>query len=116
MSEVLEHPSVLRPEDHAAFKPDKMGKSTIFESERILVGLNCFEPEQAHALHAHEGMDKVYQVLEGRGVFLLEGRELAMEPGMMLVAPESVPHGIRNDGDERLVVLAILAPGPGPKK
>jgi mannose-6-phosphate isomerase-like protein (cupin superfamily) len=35
-----------------------------------------------------------------------------MQAGMMLVAPESVPHGIRNTGEGRLVVLAILAPGP----
>ena len=115
MSEAPEHPDVFRPETFAIFKAEKMGKSTLFESERILVGLNCFEPGQDHALHAHQGMDKVYQVLTGRGTFLLEGRELAMEPGAMLVAPEGVPHGIRNDGSERLVVLAILAPGPGKK-
>ena len=106
------HPEALRPETHAVFKPDKMGKATLFASPRILVGLNCFEPGQEHALHAHEGMDKVYQVLEGRGRFLLEGREIEMAPGVMLVAPEGVPHGIRNTGVERLVVLAILAPGP----
>jgi quercetin dioxygenase-like cupin family protein len=115
MSGQPEHPDVLRPESFAAFKAEKMGKSTLFESERILVGLNCFEPGQDHALHAHEGMDKVYQVLEGRGTFLLEERELGMAPGDMLVAPSGVPHGIRNDGGERLVVLAILAPGPGKK-
>lgn len=90
-----------------------MGKSTIFKSERIMVGLNAFEPGQEHALHAHEGMDKIYQVLEGTGTFLLEDREEAMAPGIMLVAPEGVPHGIRNDGGERLLVLAILAPAPG---
>lgn len=111
----MEHPTAFRPEEHAAFRPDKMGKATIFESERILVGLNCFEPGQEHALHAHAGMDKVYQVLEGQGLFLLEGSEMAMEPGVMLVAPEGVPHGIRNSGDGNLVVLAILAPGPGAK-
>ena len=115
MTEALQHPEALHPEDHAVFNPEKMGKATLFESERILVGLNSFEPGQEHALHAHEGMDKVYQVLEGRGVFLLEGRELPMEPGVMLVAPEGVSHGIRNGGAERLVVLAILAPGPGKK-
>ena len=115
MSDRPNHPETLRPEDFAAFKPDKMGKATIFESERVLVGLNCFEPGQEHALHAHAGMDKVYHVLTGRGTFLLEGRELPMEPGMMLIAPEGVPHGIRNDGAERLVVTAILAPGPGKK-
>ena len=113
MNEVPEHPNVFRPEAFAVFKAEKMGKSTLFESERILVGLNSFEPGQDHALHAHQGMDKVYQVLSGQGTFLLEDRELSMEPGTMLVAPEGVPHGIRNDGSERLVVLAILAPGPG---
>lgn len=112
MSADLEHPTPLRPERHASFRADKMGKATLFSSPRMLVGLNCFEPGQEHELHAHAGMDKVYQVLEGSGLFLLEGRSLAMEAGVMLVAPAGVPHGIRNTGTERLVVLAILAPGP----
>lgn len=89
-----------------------MGKATLFESPRLLVGLNCFEPGQQHALHAHAGIDKVYQVLSGAGEFLLEGRTLPMQAGAMLVAPEGIPHGIRNSGTERLIVLAILAPGP----
>lgn len=108
----MQHPQALRPEDHAVFHPDKMGKATIFESPRILVGLNSFEPGQEHKLHAHAGLDKVYQVISGRGVFLLEDREIPMEPGVMLVAPDGVPHGVRNTGGERLVLVAILAPGP----
>ena len=108
----IKHPQTIRPEEHAVFNPEKMGKATLFESGRILVGLNSFEPGQEHKLHAHEGMEKVYQVLHGRGLFLLEGSELDMSAGVMLVAPEGVPHGIRNTGDEPLVVLAILAPGP----
>jgi quercetin dioxygenase-like cupin family protein len=108
----MDHPEAIRPEDHAIFNPDKMGKATLFESEHILVGLNCFEPGQEHPLHAHSGMDKVYQVVAGEGEFLLEGREVAMSSGVVLVAPGGVPHGIRNTGDQRLVVLAILAPGP----
>ena len=89
-----------------------MGKATLFESERLMVGLNAFEPGQEHALHAHAGMDKVYHVLAGRGFFLLEKAELPMEAGTMLVAPAGVPHGIRNAGSERLLVLAVLAPAP----
>lgn len=108
----MKHPSLIRPAEHAVFSPDKMGKKALFHSERMLVGLNAFEPGQEHRLHAHEGMDKLYFVLEGRGLFLLEGEELAMEPGHMLVAPEGVPHGVRNTGEERLVVMAVLAPGP----
>ena len=108
----MEHPSVIKPADHAEYRPDKMGKSTLFQSPRLLVGLNAFEPGQSHALHAHAGTDKVYHVLEGEGVFLLEQREVAMRAGDLLVAPEGVPHGVRNTGNARLLVLAILAPAP----
>jgi len=108
----MHHPTTIRPQELAVFDPDKMAKSTIFQSERILVGLNAFEAGQEHRLHAHEGMDKVYHVLEGSGVFLLEDRELPMEAGVLMIAPEGVPHGIRNTGGDRLVVLAVLAPAP----
>jgi mannose-6-phosphate isomerase-like protein (cupin superfamily) len=108
----MTHPSVIRPTDLAVYAAGKMGKSTIFESPRLLVGLNAFEPGQAHALHAHAGMDKVYSVVEGSGVFLLEGEELPMQAGDLLVAPDGVPHGVRNPGPGRLLVLAILAPSP----
>ncbi len=109
----MEALNAIRPEEHAIFAPDKMGKATLFRSERIMVGLNSFEPGQEHALHAHSGMDKVYHVLSGRGYFLLEDREIPMEAGQMLIAPEGVAHGIRSDAAERLIVLAILAPSPG---
>jgi mannose-6-phosphate isomerase-like protein (cupin superfamily) len=108
----MDHSVPFRPEELAIYNDARMGKSTIFQSDRILVGLNAFEPGQEHRLHGHAGMDKVYHVLAGRGVFLLEGREEPMEAGMMLIAPEGVLHGIRNTGTERLLVLAILAPSP----
>ena len=108
----MTHPSVIRPAELAIYSPEKMGKSTIFQSPRLLIGLNAFEPGQSHALHAHAGMDKMYSVVEGEGLFLLEGREVAMRAGDLLVAPEGVPHGIRNSGAGRLLVLAVLAPAP----
>ncbi len=103
----------LRPADHATYRPDKMGKTTLFRSPRLLVGLNAFLPGQEHALHAHDDMDKLYHVLAGAGLFLLDGRAEPMAAGTLLVAPAGVPHGIRNTGAERLLVLAVLAPPPG---
>ena len=108
----MEHPTVIQPETRAEWRADKMGKVTLFQSERLLVGLNCFEPGQDHALHSHTGMDKVYQVLHGSGLFLLDGKELPMTAGDLMVAPDGVPHGVRNSGSGRLLVLAILAPAP----
>ncbi len=108
----MDHPAVIDPADLAEWRADKMGKRTIFESPRLLVGLNAFEAGQSHALHAHAGMDKLYVVVEGEGVFLIDGRELPMRAGQLLVAPEGVPHGVRNAGPGRLLVLAVLAPAP----
>ena len=108
----MEHPAAIRPSDHAVYSPDRMAKTTIFRSGRIMVGLNAFEPGQEHSLHAHAGMDKVYHVIEGEGVFLLETGDVPMHSGVLLVAPEGVPHGIRNTGAGRLLVLTILAPAP----
>jgi mannose-6-phosphate isomerase-like protein (cupin superfamily) len=109
--EPIAHPEAIQPEDHATYYETKMGKATLFESPRMLVGLNAFRPGQEHALHSHGGMDKLYVVLAGEGTFLLEGRALPMRAGQLLVAPEGVPHGIRNTGREDLLVLAVLAPG-----
>ena len=112
MSEALSHPSIIRPQDHAVYSPAKMGKATLFASSNLLVGLNAFEPGQQHALHAHAGQDKAYLVVEGEGLFLLDGGDLPMRAGDLLVAPAGVPHGVRNTGTTRLLVVAVLAPAP----
>jgi quercetin dioxygenase-like cupin family protein len=109
----MTHPSVISPAAHAQWRADRMGKSTIFQSGHLLVGLNAFEPGQFHDLHAHAGMDKVYFVIEGEGLFLLEGRKLPMRAGDLLVAPDGVPHGVENNSQARLLVMALLASGPG---
>jgi len=108
----MEQPRVVNPQEHAVYSSEKMGKSTIFQSPRIMVGLNSFEPGQEHRLHTHEGVDKIYHVLVGSGLFLLPDEQIPMEEGLMLVAPAGVPHGIRNTSDGRLLVLAVLAPPP----
>ena len=108
----MEHPLVMRPAEHANWRADRMAKATLFESPRLLVGLNCFESGQVHALHTHENMDKLYQVIEGDGLLLLDGRELPIKAGEVVVAPGGVPHGIRNAGPGRMLVLVVLAPAP----
>jgi len=112
VTEMPSHPNAVAPQSYAVYDRAKMGKATLFASPRMLVGLNCFLPGQEHSLHAHAGLDKLYLVLEGSGVFLLEGRDLPMRSGELLVAPEGISHGIRNTGQGKLLVLAVLAPGP----
>jgi quercetin dioxygenase-like cupin family protein len=94
--------------------PDKMFKSTIFESSRLLLGLNCLEPGQSDRVHTHPDQDKFYFVLEGEGEFAVGDETLRASAGQTVLAPAGVTHGVKNDGSSRLVILMGLTPWPGP--
>lgn len=96
----------------AAFSPEKMAKITLAKGEQMLAGLNCFEPEQEHAPHAHAGQDKLYVILEGSAMVRIGEADEMLSAGDAAFAPAGVQHGIRNAADRRLVVLAILSPPP----
>ena len=90
--------------------PDRMYKSTLFESKRLLLGLNCLEPGQADRVHTHPEQDKFYFVLEGEGEFTVGEETINAGAGLTVLAPAGVTHGVRNAGTERLVILMGLTP------
>jgi len=92
-----------------------MGKVDLMRGDLLFAGLNCFEPGQQHAAHAHAGQDKLYLLLEGSGLVQVGDEIEQLSAGDMAFAPSGVMHSIRNTGSERLVVVAILAPPPGTK-
>jgi mannose-6-phosphate isomerase-like protein (cupin superfamily) len=47
------------------FAAEKMQKMNLFETGRLYCDVYCLEPGQAQKVHAHEGSDKIYAVLEG---------------------------------------------------
>jgi quercetin dioxygenase-like cupin family protein len=94
----------------AADQPGQFFKSTLFESPRLLLGLNCLEPGQAHHAHTHAEQDKFYYVIEGEGAFTIGAEAQAAGPGSVVWAPGGVEHGVANHGTVRLVLLMGLAP------
>ena len=96
----------------ADFSPEKMAKITLAKGEQMFAGLNCFEPGQEHAPHAHAGQDKLYIILEGSAMVRVGEADELLSAGDAAFAPAGVLHGIRNATDQRLVVLAILSPPP----
>ncbi|PKO05290.1 MAG: cupin domain-containing protein [Chloroflexi bacterium HGW-Chloroflexi-3] len=99
-----------------AFNPEKFYKTTLFQSERMMLGLNCLEPGQVQEVHEHADQDKFYFVLEGEGLFVVGDMEKAASAGMVVLAPATIIHGVRNIGHERLVILMGIAPGPTTSK
>jgi len=100
------------PASNPPFRSDKAGKATLWRSDALLIGVNAFEPGQAQAPHAHDGQDKAYVVLQGRGLFSVGGEAREASEGEVVVAPAGVPHGVANESGARLLVLVVMAPPP----
>ncbi len=96
--------------EHFGTSATKFFKTTLFDSARLLVGLNCLEPGQAQPQHAHHGQDKVYLVLEGEGTFTVGRERRVAGEGMVVWAPATVEHGVENTGGSSLVLLVGIAP------
>ena len=97
---------------HASFAPSKMGKTTIAQGDHLFTGLNCFEPGQEHAPHAHQGQDKLYVIVEGTGIVTIGEETNQLTAGDAAFAPSGIIHSIHNPGPDRLIVMAVLAPPP----
>jgi quercetin dioxygenase-like cupin family protein len=96
-----------------AFGQEKMRKHNLFETERVAFDTYCLLPGQSQSVHAHEGMDKVYHVLEGEPSVTIGGETARLAPGDVVLARSGVPHGVRNDGAVNAVLAVVLAPPPG---
>ena len=98
---------------HTGAHPSKFFKSTLYQSQRLLLGLNCLEPGQTQSSHAHVDQDKFYFVVEGAGMFTVGDETQPAGVGLVVWAPAGVEHGVTNMGAQRLVLLVGIAPAPG---
>ena len=97
--------------EHAGANSEKFYKTTLWQGEQVMIGMNCLEPHQSQSVHAHQGADKFYFVLAGSGRFTVGDEEREAVEGTLVIAPAGVPHGVTNMDDERLSLLVAIAPG-----
>src|SRR2546428_13855222 len=88
--------------ERARFSGTKMTKLDCFRSDRLLVGLNCFEPGQEQTVHAHARADKFYLVVAGKARIAVRHRTIEARTGDLILASEGVP-----PGDERALQRTV---------
>ncbi len=94
------------------FSPEKMKKVGLFDTDNFFCDIYCLEPGQFQKVHSHDGSDKVYFVLQGKGKFTVGSEEKEMSENQITLAPSGDDHGVVNDSDGKLVILVFMTPKP----
>ncbi len=95
--------------DFVAFDPTHAVRSRIFVTDLMAVDLLCLEPGQELGARTHDESDVVYAVIGGRAYVVTDDREVALGPLQAVMIPAGVPHGVRNDSADPLLLQAISA-------
>jgi quercetin dioxygenase-like cupin family protein len=102
----------VRLRDRVAYQDGKLARHKLLATGRCQADLYCLRPGQSQAVHTHADQDKLYLGVEGVGRIRVGGEEQWIEPGVLVLAPAGVEHGLENPGDTPLVALVVVVPPP----
>ena len=103
---------VINVKDSIAFKTDKLNKVSLFDTDKFFCDVYCFEPGHSQKVHSHDGSDKIYYVLEGKGKVTVGSEEKELSENEITLAPAGQDHGVVNHTEQKLVMLVFMAPKP----
>jgi quercetin dioxygenase-like cupin family protein len=86
------------------FSTEQLANLNLFDGEAFFGRLVCFTRGQIVPYHRHDHFDEVFDVLEGEGTILIDGREMRGTPGTILYVPAGTEHGFRAEGSTQWVV------------
>lgn len=92
--------------DKIAFSKGEPHKEVINDSEKAKTVLICLENGQSTGEHTSKSEVSLF-VLDGKGAFIIAGKEKQVEKGSLLVCSGNESHNIKTDS--KMVVLAVIA-------
>lgn len=96
--------------DYVAFDRQRAIRSRVYETDLFAVDMLCLEPGQQLGARTYDDTDVVYTVIGGRAWVVTDTNEVALAPLQAVMIPAGVPHGVRNDAADPLLLHTITGP------
>lgn len=82
----------------------------VLECDEATVKCLFIEPGEQAKPHIHQSAVDIMLIARGTGIATVNGQQVRVGPGDVILNPPGTVHGIRNDSDERLVWVVIQSP------
>jgi quercetin dioxygenase-like cupin family protein len=96
--------------DYVDFDLDAAAGRRVFTTDVVAVDLVCLEPGQVIEARTLPGADAIYTVLGGRAWVVTDDAEATLDPLQSVVVPAGIPHGLRNDAADPLILHVVVSP------
>jgi mannose-6-phosphate isomerase-like protein (cupin superfamily) len=89
---------------------DEISYASVADGRRYSSGIILFRPRRAQDAQQirHSDKDVVCQVIRGSGRLRVDGRKVALRPGMLCHIPKGTPHDFAASKNQRLVLFYSL--------
>ena len=108
--EPADQPTAVDLRDYVDFDLDAAVGRRVVTTDVVAVDIVCLEPGQVVDVRTLAGADAIYTVLGGRVWVVTDETEVTLEPLQAVVIPADIPHGLRNDGADPLILQVVVSP------
>ncbi|CAN5255538.1 hypothetical protein BH23ACT9_BH23ACT9_29310 [soil metagenome] len=117
-------PTAVDLRDYVEFELDMPTARRIMATDVLALDLVCLEPQQTLPARTFETADAVYTVLGGMAWVVTDETEVTLAPLQAVMIPAGVPHGLRNNSPDPLILqvvtsppddVPVVPPGPAPQ-
>lgn len=103
-------PTAVDLRDYVTFDLEGAAGRRVFATDVVAVDLICLEPHQVVEARTHASADAIYTVLGGRAWLATDEAEVTLGALQAVMVPAGVPHGLRNDAPDPLILQVVVSP------
>jgi quercetin dioxygenase-like cupin family protein len=96
--------------DYVVFDQGHPITRRVLATDVMAIDLLCLEPQQVIGARTFPTADVVYTVLGGRAWVVTDEAEATLEPLQSVMVPAAIPHGVRNDSADPLILQVVVSP------